>query len=96
MLWNHSIIMFKSRGDIVYKCTVRLLEDTEILECEFHVSYLLILNADFVNLLISGMNAFYELNIYVKKFSSEILDYFTELLRNLFFKSYCNSFVCLK
>lgn len=32
--------MFKSRGDsnIVYKCTVRLLEDTEILECEFHVS----------------------------------------------------------
>ncbi|XP_052757766.1 FERM domain-containing protein 5 [Galleria mellonella] len=31
--------MFKSRGDIVYKCTVRLLEDTEILECEFHPSY---------------------------------------------------------
>lgn len=33
--------MFKSRGDsnIVYKCTVRLLEDTEILECEFHVSH---------------------------------------------------------
>lgn len=31
--------MFKSRGDIVYKCTVRLLEDTEILECEFHVSF---------------------------------------------------------
>ncbi|CAK1602384.1 unnamed protein product [Parnassius mnemosyne] len=32
--------MFKSRGDsnIVYKCTVRLLEDTEILECEFHPS----------------------------------------------------------
>lgn len=32
--------MFKSRADsnIVYKCTVRLLEDTEILECEFHVS----------------------------------------------------------
>lgn len=33
--------MFKSRGDIVYKCTVRLLEDTEILECEFHVSSIL-------------------------------------------------------
>ncbi|XP_059050917.1 FERM domain-containing protein 5 [Achroia grisella] len=32
-------MMFKSRGDIVYKCTVRLLEDTEILECEFHPSY---------------------------------------------------------
>ncbi|KAG7310406.1 hypothetical protein JYU34_003181 [Plutella xylostella] len=31
--------MFKNRGDIVYKCTVRLLEDTEILECEFHPSY---------------------------------------------------------
>ncbi|XP_013133155.1 PREDICTED: FERM domain-containing protein 5 isoform X2 [Papilio polytes] len=33
--------MFKSRGDsnIVYKCTVRLLEDTEILECEFHPGY---------------------------------------------------------
>lgn len=31
--------MFKSRGDIVYKCTVRLLEDTEILECEFHPSF---------------------------------------------------------
>lgn len=32
--------MFRSRADsnIVYKCTVRLLEDTEILECEFHVS----------------------------------------------------------
>lgn len=30
--------MFKNRGDIVYKCTVRLLEDTEILDCEFHVS----------------------------------------------------------
>lgn len=33
--------MFKSKGDnhIVYKCTVRLLEDTEILECEFHPSH---------------------------------------------------------
>lgn len=33
--------MFRSRADsnIVYKCTVRLLEDSEILECEFHVSF---------------------------------------------------------
>ncbi|XP_077288968.1 FERM domain containing isoform X2 [Arctopsyche grandis] len=32
--------MFRSRADsnIVYKCTVRLLEDTDILECEFHPS----------------------------------------------------------
>lgn len=32
--------MFKSRseGNVVYKCTVRLLEDDEILECEFQVS----------------------------------------------------------
>lgn len=31
------MLKFASRGDnnIVYKCTVRLLEDTEILECEF-------------------------------------------------------------
>lgn len=32
--------MFKGRneGNVVYKCTVRLLEDDEILECEFQVS----------------------------------------------------------
>lgn len=31
--------MFKSRneGNIVYKCTVRLLEDLDVLECEFQV-----------------------------------------------------------
>ncbi|ETN61904.1 protein 4.1 (band 4.1) [Anopheles darlingi] len=29
--------MFKSRseGNVVYKCTVRLLEDLDVLECEF-------------------------------------------------------------
>lgn len=33
------MLKFGSRGDnsVVYKCTVRLLEDTEILECEFKV-----------------------------------------------------------
>lgn len=33
------MLKFGSRGDsnIVYKCTVRLLEDTEILECEYKV-----------------------------------------------------------
>lgn len=32
--------MFKSRteGSVVFKCTVRLLEDHEVLECEFQVS----------------------------------------------------------
>lgn len=37
--------MFKSRGEsnIVYKCTVRLLEDTEILECEFHVGFVFLI-----------------------------------------------------
>lgn len=31
--------MFKSRteGSVVFKCTVRLLEDDEVLECEFQV-----------------------------------------------------------
>lgn len=31
--------MFKSRteGSIVYKCTVRLLEELDVLECEFQV-----------------------------------------------------------
>lgn len=31
--------MFKSRteGSVVFKCTVRLLEDHEVLECEFQV-----------------------------------------------------------
>lgn len=31
--------MFKSRseGNVVYKCTVRLLEDLDVLECEFQV-----------------------------------------------------------
>lgn len=31
--------MFKTRneGNIVYKCTVRLLEDVDVLECEFQV-----------------------------------------------------------
>lgn len=67
VLWNHSIIMFKSRGDIVYKCTVRLLEDTEILECEFHVSSLLVFHERFVNLGTSRINAFQELNILCQK-----------------------------
>lgn len=33
------MLKFGSRGDsnMVYKCTVRLLEDTEILECEYKV-----------------------------------------------------------
>lgn len=32
--------MFKSRteGSVVFKCTVRLLEDLDVLECEFQVS----------------------------------------------------------
>lgn len=32
--------MFKNKneGNVVYKCTIRLLEDTDILECEFQVS----------------------------------------------------------
>lgn len=36
--------MFKARseGNVVYKCTVRLLEDDEILECEFQVSFAVI------------------------------------------------------
>lgn len=31
--------MFKSRADanVVYKCTVRLLEELDVLECEFQV-----------------------------------------------------------
>lgn len=34
------MLKFGSKNDsnIVYKCTVRLLEDTEILECEYKVS----------------------------------------------------------
>lgn len=34
--------MFKSRseGNVVYKCTVRLLEDLDVLECEFQVRWL--------------------------------------------------------
>lgn len=34
--------MFKSRneGNIVYKCTVRLLEDVDVLECEFQVDWI--------------------------------------------------------
>lgn len=37
-MWK--MLKFGSRGDsnIVYKCTVRLLEDTEILECEYKVN----------------------------------------------------------
>ncbi|XP_055681119.1 FERM domain-containing protein 5 isoform X1 [Lutzomyia longipalpis] len=33
--------MFKSKneGNIVYKCTVRLLEDADVLECEFHPNH---------------------------------------------------------
>lgn len=32
--------MFKSRteGSVVFKCTVRLLEELDVLECEFQVS----------------------------------------------------------
>jgi len=31
--------MFRSKneGNIVYKCTVRLLDDSDVLECEFQV-----------------------------------------------------------
>lgn len=46
------VSMFKSRGDIVYKCTVRLLEDTEILECEFHVSVTRLINEEITLLLL--------------------------------------------
>lgn len=32
--------MFRNKNEsIVYKCTVRLLEDADILECEFQVSF---------------------------------------------------------
>lgn len=33
------MLKFGSKGDsnVVYKCTVKLLEDTDILECEFRV-----------------------------------------------------------
>lgn len=36
--------MFKSRseGNVVYKCTVRLLEDLDVLECEFQVNFIFI------------------------------------------------------
>lgn len=36
---EQSQTMFKSRseGNVVYKCTVRLLEDLDVLECEFQV-----------------------------------------------------------
>lgn len=32
--------MFKSKNEcnVVYKCTVRLLDDSDVLECEFQVS----------------------------------------------------------
>lgn len=34
--------MFKSKNEsnVVYKCTVRLLEDSDVLECEFQVMYI--------------------------------------------------------
>lgn len=34
--------MFKNKndGNVVYKCTIRLLEDADILECEFQVQEL--------------------------------------------------------
>ena len=34
------MLKFGSRGDnnVVFKCTVRLLDDTEILECEYKVN----------------------------------------------------------
>lgn len=51
--------MFKSRNEsnIVYKCTVRLLEDVDVLECEFQVwctkhdlySIWRVQNSDFLN-----------------------------------------------
>lgn len=35
------MLKFGSKGEnsVVYKCTVRLLEDTEILECEYKVHF---------------------------------------------------------
>ena len=39
----------KNEGNVVYKCTVQLLEDSDVLECEFQVRRLKINETDVQN-----------------------------------------------
>lgn len=60
--------MFKNKndGNIVYKCTIRLLDDADILECEFQVKFINIFNS--INEVINKFN-----NNLIKSFHSSIL-----------------------
>ena len=44
---SSAMLKFGSKSDVnvTYKCTVRLLEDTEIVECDFQVSRFTTINA---------------------------------------------------